>query len=210
VQVVPQSQTLYLVPGRAKDVLTDFTIFTFSPFVGPGTLTAELTFDSPEVSGGVGDPWAVAVNFKQNGQSDGGAADGAFGPSCQFLGVNPVGVRLHMVDTTSQTYSGNNGTYQDFQKMTFTLIMSMSIDMAENVSGNASLSIGQMPPFTSKVTPSAAFNLQAVNAVGVAVVSSKNSYKWVRATLRKFTLSASRDSIFPPIHPPVPPPRNRG
>jgi hypothetical protein len=209
VNAVPQSQTLYLVPGDAKDVLTQSTLIAVSPFVGPGTLTAELTFDSPGVSGGVGDAWAVALNFKQNGQSDGGLADFAFGPTCQFLDVNPgvVGVRLHMVDTPSKPYSGNSGTYQDYQNMTFTLTMTMSVDEAGNVSGNASLSIGQMPPFTSTVRPPAGFDLQAVNAVGVAVVSSKNSYQWVRAMLRKFTLSATRDSLFPPIHPPHPSPR---
>jgi hypothetical protein len=207
VKAVAQSQTLYVVPGDAYDVLTEFAEIAVSPFVGAGTLTAELTFDSPEVSGGVGDPWAVALNFKQNGQNDGGAADGAFGPTCQFLGTNPVGVRLHMVDTASQLYSGNTGTYQDYQNMTFTLTMSMSVDLNGNVSGNASLSIGQMPPFTSTVTPSAAFNLQAVDAVGVAVVSSKNSYSSVKAMFRKFTLSATRDSLFPPVHPPIPPPR---
>ncbi len=200
-----ESQTLYLVPGDAVDVQTPYAQMVSSPFVAPGTLTAQVTFDSPGVSGGVGDPWAVALNFKGNGAQDGGAADLAFGPTCQFHGGSPadtqITVKLHKVDNVQ---SHSVASYQDFQNMTFALTMSMTVDEAGNVSGNAALAFGQTV-FTSTIQPPDGFDLGSVNAVGVAVVSEKNSYPSVTATLRSFTLSANRVWLFPPLHPLHPP-----
>jgi hypothetical protein len=197
---VPQSQTLYLVPGRAAEVLTPFAILTSSPFIGPGTLTAELIFDTLEVSGGVGDPWAVALNFKQNGQNDGGLADAAFGPTCQFSGTGTV--KLNKVAVPVE----QAGNYGDYKNTTFTLTTSLSVDQG-NVSGVASLSFGQTV-FSSAVNIPAGFDLDKISAVGIAVVSSKNTYTWVRAILRKFTLYATQPPFLGPVYPlPVHPPK---
>jgi hypothetical protein len=106
-QNAPQSQTLYLVPNTASSILTPFPIPVSSPFIGVGTLTAELIFESPQVSGGKGDPWAVIANFKQNGQMDEGPADADFGPTCQFSAGGTV--KLNKVDVTAQQV----GTYAD-------------------------------------------------------------------------------------------------
>jgi hypothetical protein len=190
-QNVAQSQTLYLVPNTATGILMPFPVPVVSPFVGPGTLTAELVFDSPQVSGGVGDPWAVTVNFKQNGKMDGGPADADFGPTCQFSAGGTV--KLNKVDVTAQ----HVGNYADYQNTTFTLTTSLSVDQAGNASGVASLSFGQTV-FSSAVKIPANFSLRLVNAVGVAVVSVDNSYPWVRAVLRKFTLYATPPQFIGP------------
>lgn len=199
VLAVEQSQTLYVVPGNALEPLTPFTEIVIPPFATPGTLTAELIFDQPDVSGGQGDEWAVGLNFKKNGQNDGGiAADGTpvdlnFGPTCQFSGSDPgVTVKLNKVQNP-QSSMGNN--YQDLSSQTFTLTTSMSIDQGGNVSGSAALVFGGNDFPSPLKAPPAGFDLNAVNAVGVGIVSLKNSYDWVRVRLRSFTLSAQ--PVFP-------------
>jgi hypothetical protein len=193
---VAQSQTLYLVPGDAHaDLAGVFEIR--SPFVGPGTLTAELIFDSPEICGGVGDIWAVALNFKKNGQNDGGTVDDApFGPTCQFSGVSgdvdPVTLKLNQIEAPESLTS----TYAALKNTTFTLTASLSVDHTGIVTGSASLKFGHTVFSGDVKMPATGFDLSLVNAVGVAIVSPKNTYKWVRVMLRRFTLYAAPPPPF--------------